>query len=479
MPSFSTVAKGEDVAGRPLVIVHGYSDKGGSAGAWCRLLSARLTNEDIRDLHVADYVSLSNEITIKDIAEGFDRALRIQAGLTAGEEFDAIVHSTGMLVVRAWLTTYAARTRRLKHLIGLAPATFGSPMAHKGRSFLGGIFKGNRKAGPDFMEAGDRVLAGLELGSPFTWDLAHRDFLHETNPGFTDDDATPYAFNFIGLKDYGFLKRAVTEPGTDGTVRWSGAGFMCRKVTVDFTQDPSKPEGRDRVAIGKWACTHVPLVLLARHNHGSIFQQPTDDLVEAVVAALSVGSAGDYAKWRETYASRTAAVVADVKPARWQQWVTHLVDERGDPITDYYVELFHEVGGKAVEIEDFDLEAHAYRDDESYRCFHVDLDKLRPEKRSRLWLRLIATSGSALVAYHGYGSERMTPRGDMKDDEAVWDAMIDLSEHLVRAGATQTSDFFVPFTTTLVKMKMNREPMPFKLDEANKVLTLTKAGGQQ
>lgn len=460
---------------RPLVIVHGYSDKGQSADAWCRELTAKLKDEDIRDLHIADYVSLSNEITIKDIAEGFDRALRVQGGLKTGEEFDAIVHSTGMLVVRAWLTIYSGRNKRLKHLIGLAPATFGSPMAHKGRSFLGGIFKGNRKSGPDFMEAGDRVLSGLELGSDFTWDLAHQDFLNEKAPGFTTGDTTPYAFIFIGLKDYGFLKRAVTEPGTDGTVRWSGAGFKCRKVTVDLTQDPAKPEGRDRVEIGEWACGFVPLVLHPEHNHGSIFQEPTEDLVDAVISALSVKSADDYAKWRDTYAdSRNARVLEDVKPARWQQWVTHLVDERGDPIPDYYVELFHDVGGEAVEIKDFELEVHAFRDDESYRCFHVDLDRLQPEHRTRLWLRLIATSGSALVAYHGYGSERMTPKGDMRNPEAVWDAMIDLSQHLVRAGATKTSDFFVPFTTTLVKIKMNREPMPLELDAANQVLTLTK-----
>jgi triacylglycerol esterase/lipase EstA (alpha/beta hydrolase family) len=67
------------------------------------------------------------------------------------------VHSTGSLVLRAWLTHYADRRDRLKHFIGLAPANFGSPMAHKGRSWLGAIFKGNKTLGPDFLEASDRV----------------------------------------------------------------------------------------------------------------------------------------------------------------------------------------------------------------------------------------------------------------------------------------------------------------------------------
>jgi hypothetical protein len=69
---------------------------------------------------------------IKDIAEGLDRAFRFHPLLKDdAQDFDAIVHSTGMLVLRSWLTNYGAavtsnaRLKRLKHLIGLAPATWG------------------------------------------------------------------------------------------------------------------------------------------------------------------------------------------------------------------------------------------------------------------------------------------------------------------------------------------------------------------
>src|SRR6202040_4268652 len=104
------------------------------------------------------------------IAEGFERGLRAK-GL-AGKPFDALVLSTGMLVLRSWLTaTNAAASRQglLKHLIALAPATFGSPLAMKGRSLLGRIFKGSKAPGPDFLASGNEVLLGLELGSPYTW----------------------------------------------------------------------------------------------------------------------------------------------------------------------------------------------------------------------------------------------------------------------------------------------------------------------
>lgn len=76
-----------------------------------------------------EIVSLNNEI-IKDIAEGLERAFQVRK---LNGEFDAIVHSTGMLVLRSWLANDGAlpgknpRLARLKHMVGLAPATWGSP----------------------------------------------------------------------------------------------------------------------------------------------------------------------------------------------------------------------------------------------------------------------------------------------------------------------------------------------------------------
>src|SRR3954468_15600440 len=164
---------------RPIVLIHGYSAGGLDFDTLCKQLSKGGIQPI--DINVGNYVSLNNEITVKDIAEGLDRALRNNVRLNEEQEFDAIVHSTGMLVIRSWLTNYGAsvthnnRLKRLKHLVGLAPATWGSPQAHKGRTWLGALVKGNREPGPDFLNAGDEVLDALELGSRFTWDLAHLD----------------------------------------------------------------------------------------------------------------------------------------------------------------------------------------------------------------------------------------------------------------------------------------------------------------
>src|ERR1700760_4257534 len=97
--------------GRPLVLVHGYSATGDAFHAVRDALKDKKI--PVTDINICNYVSLNNEITIKDIAEGFDRALSAH-GLLKDEtqQFDAIVHSTGMLVLRAWLVNYGSGENR-------------------------------------------------------------------------------------------------------------------------------------------------------------------------------------------------------------------------------------------------------------------------------------------------------------------------------------------------------------------------------
>src|ERR1700742_1202546 len=109
---------------RPLVLIHGYSAEGLDFTKLCKALQQK--GIAAVDIDIANYVSLNNEITIKDIAEGLDRAFRNHSVLRdETQEFDAIVHSTGMLVIRAWLANHGLpvkanrRLARLKHLIGL------------------------------------------------------------------------------------------------------------------------------------------------------------------------------------------------------------------------------------------------------------------------------------------------------------------------------------------------------------------------
>ena len=448
--------------GRPIVLVHGYSDRGESFDPWRGRLEA--DGRPTSTINVGNYVSLSNEITLKDIAEGFDRALRQQAGLAEGEAFDAIVHSTGILVVREWLTSHEKRSARLKHLIGLAPATFGSPIAHKGRSWLGAVFKGGKQPGPDFLEAGDRILAALELASPYTWALAHRDFLAERTV-YGSSRRTPYPFIFIGLKSYGGLRGLVNEPGTDGTVRWAGAGFNTRKVVADLTIDPAVA-GESRVRIHPWRNALVPLVFLPDLHHTSILQKPTDSLAAMVLDALAVSSGRQYESWRRRWTQSNESVLRAAGVKRWQQFVVHAVDERGDGITDFFVEI-GEVRAGVFKPLKFDLDVHPHKNDGSYRCFHVDLDRLGRASGRKLALRVIARSGTHLVGYQGFTAPGIENLDSGDGDK--WDAVIEFDAVIGDDGVR----FFSPFTTTLVEIRMNREPLP--LTGVNKVFWFTPA----
>lgn len=430
------------------MLVHGYSGQAEAFSAWEKTLAGR--GYDVTTIHACSYRSLTNEVTIKDIAEGFDRALRERTGLSADEPFDAIVHSTGMLVTRAWLTVYQGRRDRLKHLIGLAPATFGSPLAHKGRSWLGALFKGNKDFGPDFLEAGDEILDGLELGSAFTWDLAHADLLgEETYYGPTK--RTPFVFIFCGTRGYGGVKKLVTDaPGTDGTVRWSSCALNTRKICIDMTRDSARDDTK-RVTVAPWKNADIPLIPVEGRNHGTILSEPTAELTDMIDSALQVSSAAEFAAWTETSLARTKEHRAKLE--EWQQFVIRAVDERGDPVRDWNIQLFtFTARGSGRQIRPFDVDVHVYKRDPSLRCFHVNLGELDYRNLLSLWVRVIASSGSQLVGYHGFSSA--DGDGDALEG-GKWTAALDISSLI--GGDVK---FFYPFTTTLVELRLNREPLP-------------------
>ena len=440
------------MARNPIVLIHGYSDDGASFKVWERILGQR--GYDVAMIHACSYRSLTNEVTIKDIAEGFDRALRIRTGLSDDEPFDAIVHSTGMLVIRSWLTAYAGRRDRLKHLIGLAPATFGSPLAHKGRSWLGALFKGNRHIGPDFMEAGDKILDELELASRFTWDLAHLDLLgDETFYGPTR--RTPYVFIFCGNRGYGGLGQLLDEPGSDGAVRWAACPLNTRKIILDLTVDPQREDSAGRVTVADWKNVDIPLISIDGKNHGTILSEPGDDLVDLVDSALQVSSAASFSQWIDDATKRSQAARARID--EWQQFVVRVTDERGDPVPDYNIQLFRRGSGTTVDnsIHQFAVDVHTYKSDSSLRCFHVRLADLDYSKLPNLWIRVMASSGSQLVGYNGFGGEKDSSLPAVAR-ETKWDGTLDISSLSDDTGIK----FFYPFTTTLIELRLNREPLP-------------------
>lgn len=436
----------------PLVLVHGYGSSGAAFSKWKDAFLA--AGRKVEEISIGSYVTLNNEVTVDDIANGFQHALHSK-GIDS-KPFDAVVHSTGMLVMRSWLTASNVDTSRrglLKHLVALAPATFGSPIAAKGRSLLGRIFMGNRELGPDFLESGNLVLSNLELGSEYTWTLAHKDLIDTKLYG--PDNDTPYVFVFDGTNDYGKLAEIFLpgdQKGSDGVVRWSGVALNSRKITLNLGLAKGGVKWED------WSnLLDIPLIPVAGLNHNQILSQPPQELIALVLQALAVNSKDDFAKFHNT-AVANAAVVKEGKKKlekpQWQQFVVHATDSHGHAITDYSIEILT-IGadGSETTLADFEKDVHPFAADTSFRCFHVQLDALPAIAGRRLVARILASTGTDLVGYQGYGSN--IAAGAAPDFGPV-----DLDISRFNGSHPGEPALFYPFTTTLIEIVLNREPRP-------------------
>ena len=93
-------------------------------------------------------------------------------------------------------------------------------------------------------------------------------------------------------------------------------------------------------------------------------------------------------------------------------------------------------------------DVHRHRGDPSLRAFHVRLRDVRRTTIAGLRLKILARSGSSAVGYRGIGHS----------EGAGWDGVIDLTSAWPDRGV----QMFWPFTTTLVEIVLDREPLPFE-----------------
>lgn len=486
-------------AGRVLLI-HGYSADWRAFVPWHDALQA--AGVDTTPIAIGNYVTLNNEVTIKDLGEAFDRALLFTPWSTGTQDdtftFDAIVHSTGMLVLRQWLTNDPyprsdprSRIRRLKHLVGLAPATFGSPQAEKGRSWIGALVKGNKDLGPDFLNAGDQVLLGLELASSYTWDLTHKDMLL-TPPLYATGPDTPYVAVFIGNTGYTGVSSVANSPGSDGTVRWGGCALNTRKVSLDLRRSPQlKNEAGQvtRCTISPWAAERLaaPMIAVDGKNHGTIISDPDPNVRDFIARFLRIADAETYSTWEAAALKFGQSALDKMNKesaegnsggAGWQQLIIHMVDDHGDGVSDYNFQLF--IGDDLSQSDDpsypsVPFIADSFSADNSYRCFYIRIDpemlNLNADGKAlkKMWIELIASSGSDLIHYEAYNSSNPNaPQTLTIDKRGVPPVKFDITA--LATGAT----LLYPYTTTLLEVFVEREPMP--LGNVSTIFTFPQLG---
>ncbi len=349
---------------RQVLIVHGWSDESKSFHPLARFLANY--GFEAQTLWLGDYISMEDDVRVQDVAirmaEVIDR--RIDHG-GLHPSFDMIVHSTGGLVARAWLTTRyrgVAEQCPVKRLLMLAPANYGSKLAAVGKSMLGRLVKGFKHG----FQTGTSMLNDLELSSPFQWELAQRDVL--VAPGgdaaryYGEDRVWPFVI--VGTRGYtGLLRQIANENGSDGTVRVCAANLNARGVTIDFRE--TDPQKMMRLWDNRLLCD-APLAVLPTRTHGSIIDPDRaesdnqEDFVESddekqllgrlILDALNCPSFKRYTEiqkeW-EALSDRTAkrhlADTSNPQSECFHQYMqvnAYVVDDHAKPVPDYFLEFF-------------------------------------------------------------------------------------------------------------------------------------------
>ncbi len=210
-----------------VLLIHGYSVR--TLRSWGRLpdlLQAAGLNGGA--IFLSAFVSLDDYVGCSDLAVALERkiaALEANHGLDLGRTA-IICHSTGAIVTRRWLLDRRkAGGKTPSHLITCAGANHGSTLAQLGRSELAHLFR----QATEQSDVGKRVLEDLDYGSAFLRAL-NREWLDAWNgpaPLWRDT----YCFS-MGGTDHSYWQNQLVwqshEPGSDGTVRISGANLNYR-----------------------------------------------------------------------------------------------------------------------------------------------------------------------------------------------------------------------------------------------------------
>lgn len=404
------------MSNRHVLIVHGWSDTSKSFSP----LVAFLKNAGFNavGLWLGDYISLDDDVKIEDVAKRMEAL--VQEKLSQGEikaPFDMVVHSTGGLVARQWLSTYYLDDLSkcpMKRLVMLAPANFGSKLASMGQSMLGRVLKG----WDNWFHTGKEMLSSLELASPFQWNLVQRDLL--VADGASDNRAVygengVWPFVLVGTHPYpSALRQIVNENGADGTVRAAAANLNTRGVTIDFARDEANPEVRfwkNRSEL------NIPFAVLPDRTHASIIEPDGPDVKTSgatqqqlgamILSALNCDSFAAYQQiavdWHQ-FSENTANLASDDatraalfnndkhKPEFFHQYIqvnVQVVDDHGADVTDYMLEFtgpdYKKNDDPAVYFHREVLQdVHNNANNAAYRCFFVDRTDLLNEFYNRI-----------------------------------------------------------------------------------------------
>lgn len=389
---------------RPLLILHGWSGSSDSLKSLSSLLKG--SGFKVVDIWLAGYLSMNDEITIQDLGQAMGKALKSKGISEKHHSFDVIVHSTGGIVVRQYLIHYfldAPQRCPIKHLVMLAPANFGSPLASIGKSMIGRLRHGWNWN--HLLQAGTRILDALELGSPITWQMAESDLFNPNNKIFIPKHI--YTTILTGTDAYPKFKGIFHENGSDGTVYVSTANLNAKYIKLVF----KNPKGHE-VEMQKHYYEPIAFGVLPNLNHSSITKPKKDSgLMQTLIKSLEIKNIHQYQEHikelnklsEDTFNKRRE----NKKYHQYQHVVTRVHDQFKEKIEYYFLEFFQETDKTDYIMQEVHSEilekVRTYSRDRSYRSFLFDATDMKKEildKGKRVDMSLCAAALSKNIFYH-------------------------------------------------------------------------------
>ena len=314
-----------------VVFVHGWSvtntdTYGGLPVRLRQEATAAGIDIQVKEIFLGRYISFRDEVRVSDISRAFRTAVtdKLSNVLKDGTRFVCITHSTGGPVIRDWWHRYYETVPKsgscpMSHLIMLAPANYGSALAHLGKERLSRM-----KSWFGGVEPGQGVLDWLELGSEAAWDL-NLAWIRSDGSQISAKGVFPFVLTgqTIDRAFYDNLNSYTGEMGSDGVVRVAAANLEGRFIKL-VQQAPKKKTGKKGVFetnnLEVEEFTEAPntaLRIIGGKSHSgsrigimrSVKKAQTDrksqDTVDAILDCLKVRTKAQYQNLCQRFATQT------------------------------------------------------------------------------------------------------------------------------------------------------------------------------
>jgi hypothetical protein len=484
-----------------LFIIPGYSDEDLSFKPLRNLLAAQGLYE-IDNILSIEYASLNDNADFRDFADRLDDIYnKLLKDGEINPRIDVLAHSTGSLVVRAWL--YLRRMRQnvrgetpdipVEHLFLFAPANFGSDLAKLGQSPLNALkvtfTKLNKKAtligNQSAFETGRKVLQGLEPASPVQWELSNADLHHKDyayfgpDPEYLKPDGTkgrldpcfPFIFAAGGVQKSlaSAIIQELQKDGTDSTVRIAGTSLNTRKCILRASTNRLdwQPERK---------FSNIAFAIFSKYDHTGIITEnekckkppesknknwnedkwnislPDDDWEPLVLLqeAKRVSTADKYEILAKQFQAVTESYSASHTGGIYQQFFFKVIDDTGLEVTDYFIRfLVHDLNTGQVDEkstkalrESFGTgtEFYVHSVNPAYRVLMLNIKSTTDFIKNTLTNHQIKLEVTAKSPYFGVALPSM--------EFTIYDS---------QQRDTAKTNFFFAHTTTLVEIVLDRE----------------------